>query len=162
MCAFENSYDRETNNMEGGISKWMMPYIMHRRMLQSLFLTPSLVCFFVLFKVGSALASNFTSRQFLVCILGGGVPSCLNPDLDWIHTPSIHTVHPRRTDRRTDRQTKFVARDIWAGPRNINSSLIYYRKSKSFDRMESCSCVISGCGVVQIVSVLRCRCSAVQ
>ena len=25
----------------------------------------------------------------------------------------------------TDRQTKFVARDIWAGPRNINSSLIY-------------------------------------
>jgi len=29
------------------------------------------------------------------------------------------------TDGRTDRQTKFVARDIWAGPRNINSSLIY-------------------------------------
>ena len=66
-----------------------------------LFLTPSLVCFFVLFKVGSALASNFTSRQFLVCFLGGGVPSCLNPDLDWIHTPSIHT---SQTDRPTDGQ----------------------------------------------------------
>ena len=30
-------------------------------------------------------SSSITSRQFLVCFWGGGVPSCLNPDLFLIH-----------------------------------------------------------------------------
>ena len=82
-------------------------------------------------NLGCASVTGLTVQDFVEARHDAQVYSALIASYPTINKPDPYPDKKttpqtdRPTDGPTDGRTKFVARDICAGPRNINSSLIY-------------------------------------